>query len=135
MSGKWKYLGNRPFEDEIDRRTPEQKRRDEDESVRLNQQFRIKLTQSQIQVDEWNAIGQYAKIGEFVFPVAIDDVYEPMSYSSAPYYQAKIKIGEQELTVFRLVSANASNPWLMKHEFVRQTGIHTFLNVVSRPWW
>lgn len=135
MSGYWKYIGNGPFEEESDRRTPEQRQRDKAVSVRLSQQFRIDMAQQQAQIASWNETGQYAKIGEYVFPVVVEDVYNPLAFDGKRHYQAKITIGNTKLTVFRLVDANASDPWLMQSEFTRQTGVHPFLNVVSAPWW
>lgn len=135
MSGYWKYIGNRPFEEEIDRRTSEQIRSDDAANSRQAQQFRSEIAQKQYRIAGWNVSGQYAKIGEFVFPVVIEDVYDPLAFGAKRHHQAKITIGDQRLTVFRLVSADESTPWLMKREFGEQTGVHPFLNVVSSPWW
>lgn len=94
-------------------------------------------------VAQWNEIGQYVKIGDFVYPFEVRgrlgeyDHRNIHAYikSSLAYYETSVKCGKESICIYRLADADASDPWLMQGEFHERTRCRPTMNTKSHPWW
>lgn len=96
---------------------------------------------------KWAAIGQYAKCGNFVFPIDIQWMYIAKHYpdgiddftfeddKETVFYSAQVRFTDEYIFFYRLIDADPAATWLMAEEFRAQTGFRTRENTRIRPWW